>query len=117
MRKFLFLALLMLGACAGTKAAYREATGLYEQAYVVTEHYSVLLEQANTLAPALTEEERTKLRGVRDRVNPIVLQLQPLATAWQTTRSATDQASLEAALAQASVAVADFVAAVKEARE
>lgn len=116
MKKFLLVAMLLVAGCAGTKAAYKEADSVYETAYVVTEHYSYVLEQANALQTQLSDEQRAKLREVRDRVNPLVLRLPDLAAAWQAARTAENQEALEAALAQATVALAEFSRTLKEVR-
>ena len=114
MKKLLLLYLMfVLVGCVGTRAAYKEAEGLYETAYVITEHYSVVLEQAAQLAPSLSEARRTQLREVRDRATPIVLRLQPLAESWQTARSAENAAALEAAITDAAAQVAALAKAVK----
>lgn len=116
MKKFLVLAILLVVGCAGTREAYKEADSAYETAYVVTEHYSYVLEQAAALQATLTDEQRNKLREVRDRVNPVVLRLPEAAAAWQAVKTAETQEALEAALEAAAVAVAEFTRAVKEAR-
>ncbi len=108
MRKFLVLAVLLLAGCAGTTAAYREADSLYETAYVLVEHYSIVVERANRVQMRLPKEQQDALREVRDKANAVVLQIPNLAAKYQEARTAENQAALEAAVAEASVALAEL---------
>jgi Xaa-Pro aminopeptidase len=116
---FLLLCALALGACAGVKTAYRTAAmdenALYATAYVLTEHYSIVLEQAAIYIDrnTLQEAQIAKLREVRDRVTPIVLAMHPLAEAYKKVKTPESTAALEEAIAAASVAIAEFITAVR----
>ena len=68
-------------------------------------------------AGGLTPGEAQQLRAMDGRVTPAVLELAPLAQAVRAARTAANEAALQQALADASVAIAEFINAVKEARQ
>jgi hypothetical protein len=111
------LSALVVG-CAGTKAAYKAADSLPDQAFVVAEHYSALVKEAADLAQnaATPDQVKSTLKAADNVARPLVLGLKPLADAYQATRTAQTEAELQAALNNAVVAVAGFIRAVKAAR-
>lgn len=124
------LALVALGitgmsSCAGTKAAYKEAEGLEEQAFVVTEHYAAVVNQAADLAenPSTQPEVRSALQAADRVARPFIIGdratgqpgLRELADAYAAAKNAETQADLQAALLGATRALAGFVRAVKAA--
>lgn len=107
-----------IAGCAGTKAAYKAADTIGDQAYVVAEHYAALVKEAADLAqnPGTPDQVKEQLRAADRLAKPLVLELKPLADAYNATRTAQTEADLQAALNQAVVAVAGFIRAVKAAR-
>ena len=107
---------LALIGCAGTKSAYKEATDPYEKAYVILQHYSLMLEQAALMVQNknVSEAQANALRIVRDQATPVMLQLRPLAEAWKAAQTPENTQALERSLASANAALARFINAMKE---
>jgi hypothetical protein len=112
------IAIALVG-CAGTRQAYDAADSIDEQAFVTAELYAAWRDEARELIDAggLTPGEAQQLRAMDGRVTPAVLELAPLAQAVRAARTAANEAALQQALADASVAIAEFINAVKEARQ
>lgn len=120
------LVAVFLSACAGTKAAYRAADNLPDRAFVIAEHYAVLVREAADIAqnPATPQSVREALKVADQHAKPFIVgdsarglpSLKELADAYQATRTAQTEAELQAALNNAVVAVAGFIRAVKAAR-
>lgn len=110
----------LLSACtgSGTRAAYTEAKGLDEQAYVLTEHYASLLEQAVVLKakPSTPAIAVAKLQEADRIAKPLVLRLKPLSDTYKAVKNAQTEAELQLAVNQAVLAIADFVRAVQSAK-
>lgn len=108
----------ILAGCTGTRAAYKAADSLPDQAYVVAEHYAAIVKQAADLAEnaATPESVKDQLKAADNKARPLVLLLKELAAAYQATRTAETEADLQGTLDKAVVAVADLIRAVKAAR-
>lgn len=114
-----------MSSCAGTKAAYKEAEGLEEQAFVTTEHYAALVKEAADLAesPSTAPEAKAALQAADLAAKPFIVGdaatgqpgLRELAAAYESAKNAETQADLQAALLGATRALAGFVRAVKAA--
>jgi erythromycin esterase-like protein len=110
-------ALLVLG-CASTRGAYNEAQSLDEYAYVVAEHYAVLVNEAADLAtqPGQSEQVKDALKAADAKAKPLVLQLRLMATNYAAIKSADNERALQAALNQTVLAVAEFIRTLRAAR-
>ncbi len=109
---------LALGACTSTKAAYKEAQSPDEYAYVVAEHYSVLVNEAADFAALATTPESVKaaLKAADARAKPLVLKLRGLAATYVAAKTADNQEALQTALNAAVLAVADFIRTLRAAQ-
>ena len=111
MKLFIIMAtaLLALG-CTSTKAAYKAAESPEEYAYVVSEHYNILVNEAADLAeqPGTPDSVRNALKEADAKAKPLVLALRGLVVNYRDVKSAENQAALQAALNKAVVAVASF---------
>jgi hypothetical protein len=112
------LAALMLGGCASTRGAYKEAQSPNEYAYVVAEHYSVLVNEAADFAALATTPESVKaaLKAADARAKPLVLKLRGLAATYVAAKTADNQEALQTALNAAVLAVADFIRTLRAAQ-
>lgn len=114
------IALPLVSACtgSGTRAAYTEAKGLDEQAYVLAEHYASLVEQAAVLKakPTTPAIAVARMQQADQVAKPLVLRLRPLRNAYVAAKNATTEAELQLALSQAVLAIADLVRAVQTAK-
>jgi hypothetical protein len=112
--------------CAGTTSAYKAAQSLPDTAYVVTEHYAAVLNEATGIAsqPDVPAEVKAALQKAAAAVQPIVRgdpatgqpSLHELATRYQSVRDAKSEAELQDALNRAIETLANFINAVKSAR-
>ena len=121
----LLIGLLAITGCVGTKTAYKEASGVDEYAYVLTEHYSALVSQAATLAALPTTPASVKERlKAADRAaylvvvgdptaSPRVVGLAELAANYKQIRNAENQLALQRAVDSAVLKVADLVRALR----
>jgi hypothetical protein len=117
---------LSLTACVGTQAAYKAAKTLPDEAYVIAEHYSIVVKEAADLAqnPGTPAEVRDALKKADAAVKPFVVGdpvshspgLRDLANAYRATESAQTQSQLQEAVNQAVTALSNFINAVKAAR-
>ncbi len=120
------IASLTLPGCAGTQSAYRAAQSLEDTAYVVTEHYAIVLSEATAIAsqPETPPEVKEALKKAAAAVQPIVRgdpangqpSLQELAQRYQSVRDAKTEADLQLAVNRALATLASFINAVKAAR-
>lgn len=112
------LAGLALSGCASTKAAYKEAQSPDEYAYVVAEHYNILVNEAADLAeqPGTPANVKAALKAADAKAKPLVLALRGLAANYAAVKTAESQQALQLALNQAVLAVADFIRALRAAQ-
>lgn len=122
------VALAAVSGCQGTKAAYQEAQGLDEYAYVITEHYASLVKEAADLKAKPTTPRSAVVAMQRadaaahvivvgdPTASPAVPGLAQLVANYQQIRDAKTEAELQAAVNAAILKVADLVRAVKAAR-
>lgn len=108
----------LLAACSGTRLAYETAAqspnALEAQAYVVSEHYDALLAEANDIADAGAPREVVERMQAADReAKPKVLALRRAVETYEAVRSAQNETELERAIADAALAVSDFIDAIK----
>ncbi len=103
--------------CAGTQAAYREASSLDEYAYVLTEHYASLLKQAADLRdkPDTPLSAIAAMQSADTKAAPALKKLRPLAIAYTAVKSARTEAELQLAVNDAVLKLAELVRAVKQA--
>lgn len=119
------MALAGIAGCTGTRAAYKAAETPDEYAFVLTEHYAALRHEAANLAekPTTPNSAMQALRRADLAAYAVVVGqdgapgLPDLAAAYQRVRSAENEAALQEAINAAILRVADFVRAVKAARE
>lgn len=114
----LMLTGLALTGCTSTKAAYKEAQSPDEYAYIIAEHYNVLVNEAADLAqaPGTPESVKSVLKAADAKAKPLVLALRGLAANYAAVQSAENQQALQLALNQAVLAVADFIRALRAAQ-
>lgn len=115
----LFLpALLTLAGCQHTREAYQAADTPDEYAYVMTEQYSSLLEEAADLAEKATTPRSavTAMQAAERQATPAVKRLKELRDAYLAIRSADNEEALQAAIDSTVRLVADLVRAVRSAR-
>lgn len=113
------LAAVVVSGCTGTRAAYKAADGDVGQlAFVVTEHYAAIVEQAANLSrsPGLPAGALQRMQAADRLARPAIEALRPAAAAWEASRSETDRALLAQKVNEAVVKLADLVRAVKAAR-
>ena len=110
---------LLLAGCAGTQSAYRAASTLEQQAYVVTEHYAALVHEAADLAtqPGTPRAVIDRLQEADQAVKPVIVGLAPLVERYTAIHDAKTEAELQAAVNEALIALTDFINAVKAARD
>lgn len=111
----IILAAIAISGCAGTKAAYKAAEGLPETAYVVGEHYFALVREVNDMDDAgkLSSGDLRRLQAVALQTRPPVMALLDATSAYDQVRSADNQEALEAAMADAAVAISRLIQAIK----
>lgn len=104
-----------LAGCAGTQAAYSAAKTPDDFAYVLTEHYAAIVHEVAGLKQSgkLTGAALTKAQDIDNKLNPVVLSLKGLAESYSSTKSASDAASLQAAIDKAVPLLADFLKLLK----
>lgn len=123
-RLSMLLALLALTAssllvgCTGTRAAYKEAKGVDEQAYVAVEQYSALVKEAANLAQLSTTspEAVAAMKAADNAARPVVSKVRQLRDKYLAIKDANNEAQLQAAVNDAVLLIADMVRAVKKAR-
>lgn len=108
----------LVGACAGTKAAYKAADGLEEKAYVVGEHYFALVREGNDLKNRgiLSGSQLDRAQDLVRSTAPLITELRNAAEAYALVQSAETQAELERALNNAAIAVSRLVDTIKAVR-
>jgi len=110
----LILAATVLGACSGMRMAYEAAETLEETAYVVTEHYYVILREANRLADEGAPQEWINRIVAKERqVTPAILRLRAQVDAYNAVRNAETEQELSDALSEAVVLVSEFIDVVR----
>lgn len=119
------LAVATTSGCAGTRNAYKAADSIDEYAYVLTEHYASLVNQAANLAamPTTTQAVKDALKRADSaahlvvvgdaRAVPRVAGLAELAANYKQIRTADNQLALQKAVDSAVIKVADLVRALK----
>ena len=108
------LAATVLGACSGTRMAYEASETLEEMAYVVTEHYYVILREANRLADEGAPQEWIDRAVAKERqVTPAILRLRDQVDAYNAVRNAETEQELSDALSEAVVLVSEFIDVVR----
>ncbi len=113
------LALVAIAGCTGTRTAYSSAETIDEYAFVITEHYAALVNQAANLAqsPSTTPTTRQTLRDAEAEVNAAIVGtpeapgLVPLAREYKAAEG--DPSKLQAAIDRAIVRLAEFVRTIK----
>jgi len=105
----------VLNACAGTRAAYDSATTLDAKAYVVSEHYAALVREANDLAdqPGFPPARLAQLQAADSAAKPLVLELRSAAQTYTALRSAENEAALQEALNKAVLQVSAFITVIR----
>jgi hypothetical protein len=108
----------LVGACAGTKAAYRAAEGLEEKAYVVGEHYYALVREGNDLKNRgiLSGSQLDRAQALVQSSRPVILELADATRAYANVKNAETEAELERALNPAALAVSRLVDVIKAVR-
>lgn len=103
---------------SGTREAYSAAQNIGEQAYVLTEQYATLVEQAANLKekPTTPASAVARMQAADRAAKPVVLRLKGLRDAYVATKSAQSEAELQLAINQAVLVVADLVRAVQSAK-
>ncbi len=114
----LLLGAVMVSGCSGTRAAYSAADGLSETAYVLGEHYYVLVREANALADSrqLSYEGLIKIQELALETRPTIVTMLNTARAYELVESAETELELSAAITSAALAVSQLIDAIKEAR-
>lgn len=122
---FAAVVLVTVTGCAGTTSAYKAAQSLPDTAYVVTEHYAAVLNEATAIAsqPDTPASVKDALKKAAEEVQPIVRgdpatgrpSLQDLAATYQRVRDAESETELQLALNRAVETLAKFINAVKSA--
>lgn len=112
------LSTVLVASCVGTKSAYESAKTPDAIAFVISEHYAVIVNQAADLAAKpTTPPAAIRAMQAADKVaRPAVEQLRSLRDAFVLSKGATDQVALQAAINKAVLAVADLVRTVRVAR-
>lgn len=111
------LLLALLSGCAGTKAAYRAADTLDEQAYVIAEHYAAVVKEAANIAPHLPAHLKSELQAADQVAKPLIVKLGPLSEKFQTVKTAETEIELQQEVNDALIALTDFINALKQARD
>jgi hypothetical protein len=112
------LAMIALSGCMHTRDAYRSAETPDEYAYVLAEHYSVLVREAADLAarPSTPDSAVRAMQRADMVARPAVLQLRHLRDAYLDVRTAETEAELQEAINRAVLLIAELVRAVRGAR-
>lgn len=118
-------AAILMAGCVGTRGAYKAAETLDEYAYVLTEHYAIVVKQAADLKDRSTTPAAVVqvLRAADSAAKPIFLgstdpprpSLRALAESFASVRDATTEKELQEAVDQAVLKLADLTRAVKAA--
>ena len=116
-RIILALVMAALAGCAGTQAAYKAAESPDEYAFVLVEHYSVLVEQAAKLKESgvLPMSAVRAMQQADLKAAPVIEKLRGLSQAYKAVNSAENEAQLQAAINEAVKVVAELVRAVRAA--
>ncbi len=111
----LLLSFLMLSGCSGTRAAYKAADGLTEQAYVMGEHYYASVRLVNSLNEQgqLSESQLVKLQNAVWDSRPKVVAMLNAAAAFDAVESADTEDALAIALTDAALALSALIDAIK----
>lgn len=109
---------IVMAGCSGTAAAYKEAKDPAEYAYVLSEHYASLVDQAATLKErgSLPPGIVAALRQADDAAKPVIMKLRGLRATYVDASSAQTQAELQAAIDEAVRVIEDMQRAVTTAR-
>lgn len=101
--------------CAGTKAAYDAADTLEERAFVATEHYTAVVEQAAALKNqgVLKGQALAQVRELELVARPIVLSLGDLVKQYNAARDAETEVELQRALDDVVQVIGQLVRAVR----
>lgn len=115
---FILIVCMAVAGCSGVKRAFDAANSLDETAYVIAELYSVTLSEAAELAvdPAVPPAVVDRMREVRNRTTPLVLQLRAMSEAYVSVRTADNAEALQQAIDRAALAVAEFLDVVRSVR-
>lgn len=107
--------LLFAGGCSGTLAAYKASSNPSDYAFVVTEQYAALVHEAAQLKTSgqLTGSALAIIQSADLKAKPYVLKLKSVAQAYDAVKSADNTTSLQAAIDQAVLVVADFARTLK----
>lgn len=112
----------LLTACMGTRSAYHEARAIDEAkkslnatASVVGEHYYALVREAADAkdSGALTGSKLAAVQAADVEAKPLVIQLTNVAEKCKATPTAECDLEIQEALNQASLAVNDFINALR----
>ncbi len=108
----------MLAGCAGTKRAYQAAEGVDQNAKVVAEHYYALVREANDLKKKeiLTGTALARAQEIVRTSRPAIDHLSTAARAYEGVQDATTEAELNAAIAEAAIAISELIDIIKAAR-
>lgn len=109
----ILVALVAMGliSCSGTKQAYEAANGLEETAYVMSEHYNALVQEAARLnsVGVLVGEDLVRAQDLVRRAEPLRIELSSVAQVYADFQSAETEAELTAAIASMAVVLSDLV--------
>jgi len=111
----LFLLTALLVGCAGTRAAYQAAEDFEDTAYVMSEHYDALVVEGIRLRDSgvLSGNALNVAQRIEARARPIMLNMGRAAQAWESVRSAENQAALELAISEAVKVLHELIDALK----
>lgn len=110
---------LVIVACQGTQRAYKAAEGIDENAKVVAEHYYALVKEANDLKKSgvLAGGDLVEAQNLVRDTRPAIDKLATAASAYEAAKTATTEAALSQAIADAAVAIAELIDIIKAARD
>ena len=108
----------VIAACQGTQRAYKAAEGIDQNAKVVAEHYYALVKEANNLKKSgvLDGGELVRAQNLVRDTRPAIDKLATAAKAYEATQTATTEAALSQAIADAAIAISELIDIIKAAR-
>lgn len=107
-----------LSGCVGTKAAYKAAEGVEQQAYVALEHYDALLKEGVKLKenPNVPREVVTSIQSADAKLFPVIQRVKAARDLYVAARTAPNEAELQRVVNDAVLLLADLIDAIKKAR-
>lgn len=120
MKTFLLIVIMaVVVGCQGTKRAYQAAEGVDENAKVVAEHYFALVREANDLKQSgiLAGGDLVSAQNLVRSSRPAIDRLVDASRAYENVQTATTEAELEQAIADAAIAIQELIGIIKAARD